>query len=166
MFSDIVEFAVAALCALSIATLGEYFVHRLMHWGLLYREGHRRHHESNESRCFLRDFLDYGTGTLFICWLGFFNSSVAGFGWLLGAFAYTALASYSHQLQHAHPDLVFWMRRPVHRLHHANKMTDHDFGILVDWWDRVFGTYRPAEWQSSRTRGPRILKRYLDIPWR
>jgi sterol desaturase/sphingolipid hydroxylase (fatty acid hydroxylase superfamily) len=166
MISDTVGFVVAVMCAFSMATLVEYFIHRLMHWGILYPEGHRWHHRSNEARSFLRDFLDYSTGAAVFCWLGFLVSTMSGFGWLLGAFAYAALASYSHQIQHANPNLVFWMRQPVHSLHHARNMTGHNFGILVDWWDRVFGTYRPIEWPRRRASGRYRLKHYLDIPWR
>ncbi len=137
-----------------------------MHWGILYRAGHRRHHERNEARTYLHDFFDYGTGAVAIGWLGFLVSTMSGFGWMLGMLTYVALASYSHQIQHAHPELVFWMRRPVHRLHHEKSMTDHNFGILVDWWDRVFGTYRPIEWQRTEAAGRYRLKQYLAIPWR
>lgn len=166
MVSDAIEFVAAVFGALVLATLGEYFVHRLMHWGVLYPEGHRWHHESNEARSFLRDFLDYGTAAAAFCWLGFLVSTTSGFGGMLGAFVYAALASYSHQIQHANPDLVFWMQRPVHRLHHANKMTGSNFGILVDWWDRVFGTYRPVELLRARPHIRHSPKQYLAIPWR
>jgi sterol desaturase/sphingolipid hydroxylase (fatty acid hydroxylase superfamily) len=166
MIADAFEFVVAILCALSIGTLCEYFIHRLMHWGIVYPAGHRWHHESNEARNFLRDFLDYGAGAAAFCWLGFLVSTASGFGWMLGAFAYTTLASYSHQLQHANADLVFWMRRPVHQLHHAHQMTQHNFGILVDWWDRVFGTYHPIESPRTRVGGDYRLRQYLAIRWR
>ena len=143
--TDIALLILAALSAVFLGTLAEYFVHRLMHWGILYPEGHKYHHESNDPRTYLSDFFDYGTGAVLIGWLGFLISFPAGIGWALGAFAYAALASYAHQLQHANAEMVFWMPRPVHRLHHAYDMTGHNFGILVDWWDRLFGTYRPVE---------------------
>jgi sterol desaturase/sphingolipid hydroxylase (fatty acid hydroxylase superfamily) len=72
------------------------------------------------------------------------------------------LASYAHQLQHARANLVFWMPRPVHGMHHALNMTEHNFGILVDWWDRLFGTYRPVEWPQPVRRRPAD---YAAIPW-
>ena len=144
--TDTALLILAALSAVFLGTLAEYFVHRLMHWGVLYPEGHKYHHGSNDPRTYLRDFFDYGTGAVLTGWLGFLISVPAGIGWALGAFAYTLLASYAHQLQHANADRVFWMPRPVHRLHHAYDMTGHNFGILVDWWDRLFGTYRSVEW--------------------
>jgi sterol desaturase/sphingolipid hydroxylase (fatty acid hydroxylase superfamily) len=44
-------------------------------------------------------------------------------------------------------------------------MRTHNFGILVDWWDRLFGTYQPIEYaRALPPRGAR-LKAYLAIPW-
>jgi sterol desaturase/sphingolipid hydroxylase (fatty acid hydroxylase superfamily) len=161
---DALVIIVAALGALVFATLVEYFIHRGMHWGLIYPTGHRRHHAEDEARTYLLDFLDYGSGALIVGWLGFLVSVPAGIGWAVGALAYTALASYAHQLQHADADLVFWMRRPVHRLHHVHDMTGHNFGILVDWWDRLFGTYAPIEWPHRP--GRHRLRDWAAIPWR
>jgi sterol desaturase/sphingolipid hydroxylase (fatty acid hydroxylase superfamily) len=166
MISGPIKFTIAVLGAVVMATLVEYFIHRLMHWGILYAEGHRWHHRSNDARSFLRDFFDYGTGAAALCWLGFVVSTASGFGWMLGAFVYAALASYSHQIQHANPYLVFWMRRPVHSLHHARNMRSQNFGILVDWWDRVFGTYLPIEGPRPRPGRRYRLREYLAIPWR
>ena len=166
MVVGVLEFVGATACAFLVGTLAEYFVHRAMHWGILHPEGHRWHHESNEARTFARDFIDYGTGAALLCWPGFLVSLTAGFGWTLGALIYAALASYSHQLQHANADLVFWMPRPVHRLHHNHDMKENNFGVLVDWWDRLFGTYQPIEWpREAPGRGQR-LKAYFAIPWR
>ena len=73
-------------------------------------------------------------------------------------------ASYAHQIQHANADLVFWMKRPVHRLHHNHDMKDANFGVLVDWWDRLFGSYRPIEWPRPARRHD--LREFFAIPWR
>ena len=82
------------------------------------------------------------------------------------ALAYTLLASYAHQIQHANPDLVFWMKRPVHRLHHDAGAIEGNFGILVDWWDRLFGSYVPIERPLSMPPRGERLKAYFAIPWR
>jgi sterol desaturase/sphingolipid hydroxylase (fatty acid hydroxylase superfamily) len=74
------------------------------------------------------------------------------------------LAAYAHQIQHANPGLVFWMKRPVHRLHHAG--TKGNYGILVDWWDRLFGTYEPSKSVYAAPARGQKLKAYLAIPWR
>jgi sterol desaturase/sphingolipid hydroxylase (fatty acid hydroxylase superfamily) len=166
MLDGSIAFVGAAIAAFTLGTFAEYFVHRAMHWGLLYPEGHLWHHESNDPRTFLRDVFDYGTGAAALSWLGFLVSPACGFGWMLGALAYTLLASYSHQIQHANPDLVFWMKRPVHRLHHEGGEVEGNYGILVDWWDRLFGSYVPIERQRSLPARGEWLKAYLAIPWR
>jgi sterol desaturase/sphingolipid hydroxylase (fatty acid hydroxylase superfamily) len=152
----------AVLSAVIVATLIEYFVHRLMHWGILYAAGHRYHHQSGDARTYVRDLLDYGAGAALAGWIGFLISVPVGIGWALGAIIYTMLAAYAHQLQHAHVNLVFWMPRPVHRIHHALDMTEHNFGVLVDWWDRLFGTYRSIE---SPAPVRRRLTDYTEISW-
>jgi sterol desaturase/sphingolipid hydroxylase (fatty acid hydroxylase superfamily) len=43
------------------------------------------------------------------------------------------------------------MIRPVHFIHHKNHMWHTNFGIGVDIWDRVFGTYRLVEWKREKT---------------
>lgn len=164
MVGVILEFGLSAIVAFLFGTLAEYFIHRAMHWGVLYPEGHRYHHRTGDARTFLRDFIDYGGAALLLGWFGFFVSLPVGFGWLFGGLVYAALASYSHQLQHADADLVFWMKRPVHRVHHDLDQTEKNFGVLVDWWDRLFGTYQAVEW--PRGRAPLRLGRFLAIPWR
>ena len=164
MLDSGMAFAGAAIAAVTSGTFFEYFVHRAMHWGLLYPEGHRWHHESNDPRTFMRDVCDYGVGAAALSWIGFLVSSTSGFGWMLGALAYTLLASYAHQIQHANPGLVFWMMRPVHRLHHAG--AKGNYGILIDWWDRLFGTYRPIDLVYPAPARGEKLKAYLAIPWR
>ncbi len=160
------EFCLALIGALITGTLAEYFIHRLMHWGVLYPKGHLDHHLENDPRTFLADFIDYGSGALLLSWIGFLVSVPAGIGWAAGAFLYAALASYSHQLQHAHADMVFWMPRPVHRLHHDLDSRDKNFGVLVDWWDRLFGTYQPIERPRRSAAEGRNLRDFVAIPWR
>jgi sterol desaturase/sphingolipid hydroxylase (fatty acid hydroxylase superfamily) len=68
-------------------------------------------------------------------------------------------------VQHDNPELIFWLPRPVHYLHHSHKMWHHNFGITVDFWDRIFGTYKPVEWSPSRRPLQYPLKSYLQIKW-
>ena len=87
--TDIALLILAALSAVFLGTLAEYFVHRLMHWGILYPEGHKYHHESNDPRTYLSDFFDYGTGAVLTGWLGFLISFPAGIGWAMGAVGFS-----------------------------------------------------------------------------
>jgi sterol desaturase/sphingolipid hydroxylase (fatty acid hydroxylase superfamily) len=78
---------------------------------------------------------------------------------------YAAFAAYAHQLQHEKPELVFWLGRPVHHLHHRDNMWRDNFGISLDIWDRVFATYKAAEWRPDHPPNGYPLRRYVDIRW-
>lgn len=160
----IVEFVAALAGAVVTATFVEYAVHRAMHWGFLYGPGHRRHHQSNDPRTFAHDLLDYGVPALALCWPLLLVSVPAGLGWMAGLLLYALLAAYSHQLQHADAGLVFWMASPVHHLHHVHDMSGQNFGVLVDWWDRLFHTY--AETGPSAPVKNHTWHAYFAIPWR
>ena len=81
----------------------------------------------------------------------------------------TAFAAYAHQAQHEWPELVFWMHPPVHTVHHKFGMWKKNFGIGVDVWDKVFGTFydrpdRPVKSETVFNLGytPEVAKTY---PW-
>ncbi|HXK20584.1 MAG TPA: sterol desaturase family protein, partial [Polyangiaceae bacterium] len=99
-----------------------------------------------------REIAGYTGGSWPIFPLGFLYSVQAGMGFALGALCYAVFAAYAHELQHQYPECCFWLRRPVHHLHHAEKMWHHNFGITFDIWDRVFGTYRPSDYQPPARR--------------
>ena len=42
-------------------------------------------------------------------------------------------------------------------------MWNYNFGISIDLWDRVFGTYKDVEWNPERKR--HSLKSYFQIKW-
>jgi sterol desaturase/sphingolipid hydroxylase (fatty acid hydroxylase superfamily) len=147
---------IAFLIALPLSSLIEYWGHRAMH-GWLLRKKHAEHHRDNDGQGWLGEFWDYCKGTFWLMALGFLWSVEAGIGFAAGALLYAAWAAYNHQIQHENPDLVFWLRRPVHHLHHRDKLWRHNFGISTGIWDRVFGTYMPCEWKPA--------KRVRDYPW-
>jgi sterol desaturase/sphingolipid hydroxylase (fatty acid hydroxylase superfamily) len=159
------HFPIACAFALLLGSLVEYIAHRLMHDGKLLKLRHARHHRNPAGQGWFGEFKDYLLPGLSIIWLGFLVSVGAGIGFALGCTAYAAFAAYAHQLQHERPELVFWMPRPVHFLHHRDNMWRHNFGISVDIWDRVFGTYRAAEWQPTDRASITSLRTYLDITW-
>jgi len=154
----------AFLMALPVGSLVEYWGHRAMHSWLL-RKRHARHHQAGAGQGWLGEFFDYTVGSLFFLLAGFLYSSEAGWGFAAGALAFAAFAAYSHQLQHEHPELCFWLSRPVHFLHHQNHMWHHNFGISLDIWDRVFGTYQHVEWTQPLARGRRMWSQFLQIKW-
>ncbi|HMO15384.1 MAG TPA: sterol desaturase family protein [Pirellulaceae bacterium] len=162
--------AITFLFALLIGTFVEYIVHRLMHAGKLFYKIHAQHHQANQGQGWLWEFRDYYLPSLPISIVGFIVfwmlwGLYPGASFFVGCFLYAALAAYAHQIQHERPELCFWMARPVHYLHHNGKMWHHNFGILVDFWDRIFGTYKrvdPPE-HAQRKRGP--LTAYFKIKW-
>jgi sterol desaturase/sphingolipid hydroxylase (fatty acid hydroxylase superfamily) len=150
--------------ALGLGTLVEYIGHRLMHAGLLFPRRHQEHHRQKGAGGWLWEFRNYALLTAPLLWPGFLHSVAAGVGFLLGGLLYAVAAAYSHQLQHEHPERVFWMRRPVHYLHHRHDQGQHNYGVVVDVWDRLLGTYKPYDWQ--RPADYRFsLAGLVDIRW-
>ena len=155
----------AFLLAFLIGTLVEYSIHRLMHGRLMLGKKHAEHHKDGWGQGWLGEFRDYFLGALLLLWLGFVCSVPAGVGWALGGVAYAAFAAYAHQLQHERPELVFWLPRPVHHLHHAHHMWRHNFGISFDFWDRVFRTYKAVEWKPAKRPFQHPLRDFVRIKW-
>jgi sterol desaturase/sphingolipid hydroxylase (fatty acid hydroxylase superfamily) len=161
----------AFVIAFFIGTLVEYGVHRLMHKGMVLAKIHANHHRDGWGQGWLKEFWDYLSGTSpliivgsFVAW-HFLDWPGAAVGWAAGGVLYAVLAAYAHQVQHERPELVFWLRSPVHHLHHEQKMWNHNFGILVDFWDRVFGTYKPVEWKPEKRPFDYPLRSFLQIRW-
>jgi sterol desaturase/sphingolipid hydroxylase (fatty acid hydroxylase superfamily) len=155
----------AFLAAVVGGTLLEYVGHRLMHARLLLSRRHAEHHQDGHGQGVLGEFIDYSVPVLILLWIGFLHSIAAGVSFALGGLAYAALAAYAHQVQHERPELVFWLPRPVHYLHHTHHMWRHNFGILVDFWDRVFGTYKVVEWKPERRPVAHPWQAFFRIRW-
>jgi sterol desaturase/sphingolipid hydroxylase (fatty acid hydroxylase superfamily) len=152
------------MAAFGFASLVEYWLHRLMHVSVRIGARHRDHHRRNEGQGVLWEFRDYAIGSLLAMFLMFFVSTIAGWGWLLGALGYAAFSAYAHQLQHENPTKCFWMKMPVHYVHHKYGMWNHNFGLAVDWWDHVFGTYKAVDWLSEAELN-QPQRGYLELRW-
>lgn len=146
--SALVASGSAFLFAFILASFVEYWMHRFMHRFGESKLGarHLDHHRRNEGQGVLWEFFDYIKGSAIVMVLPLFFSLTLGLGWAAGALAYAAFSAYAHQLQHENPRLCFWMPMPVHYVHHKYGQWEHNFGLAVDWWDRVFGTYKPVDW--------------------
>lgn len=163
-----IQFGAAVVCfvlAFGLASFVEYWMHRLMHMSHKIGQRHLDHHRRNEGQGVLWEFLDYLKPTLPIMLLMYFHSVAAGTGWLLGGVFYAAFSAYAHQVQHEDPTQCFWMTMPVHYVHHKYGMWHHNFGLAVDWWDHVFGTYKQVEWltEEELSRPPRAR---WELRWR
>lgn len=158
---------IAVLCfvaAFVLASLVEYWIHRLMHASTRVGGRHRDHHRRNEGQGVLWEFRDYVLGSLILMPLMFLVSPWAGWGWMLGGLVFAAFSAYAHQLQHDNPTKCFWMKMPVHYVHHKYGMWNHNFGLAVDWWDRVFGTYKLVDWFTPEEANRPQLG-YLELRW-
>lgn len=134
---------VAFLLAFPIGTLVEYLLHRFFLHARsrnFVTRRHRLHHKSNQADTLWGDFRDFLPGMLPVCWLGFPFGVAAGIGFVLGGVAYVFVLALVHKLSHERPRLVFWMSPNSHDLHHG-ATPRHNFGIVVRFWDVVFGTY-------------------------
>lgn len=151
--------------AFVFASLVEYWVHRLMHKSPKVGKRHRDHHRRNEGQGVLWEFLDYIKGSAVALLPPFLISVEAGVGWVLGAIAFAAFSAYAHQLQHENPSKCFWMKMPVHYVHHKYNMWYHNFGLAVDWWDHVFGTYKAVDWVDEQEQARPELG-HLALRWR
>jgi sterol desaturase/sphingolipid hydroxylase (fatty acid hydroxylase superfamily) len=157
------------LVAFGLGTLAEYWGHIFMHQGRCFSKIHTAHHQDGLGQGWLKEFWAYCCPAvlpiaLLVLWLWWIGLLWLGLGAVLGGTLYAAFAAYAHQLQHEFPEMVFWMPQPVHYIHHAHNMWQHNFGIACDIWDRVFGTYKPVEWQPPPWR-ERPLSRLWQIKW-
>lgn len=150
--------------AFIFASFVEYWIHRLMHKSVKLGKRHRDHHKRNEGQGVVWEFFDYVKGSAVAMAIPFFFSLEAGLGWASGALAFALFSAYAHQLQHENPTKVFWMKMPVHYVHHKYNMWYENFGLAVDWWDHIFGTYKEVEWLTDEER--QIEKQsYLALRW-
>ena len=134
----------------------EYWVHRCMHLYPKFGNGitaHYNHHRSNTTKGFWGDFLDFSLVSLLVL-PAFLISLSFGSIMVLGTVAFAAFASYAHQVQHYNPHQCFWMKMPIHYVHHRNNQWDSNFGLAIDWWDRVFGTYKSVNCLDEKSAKP------------
>jgi sterol desaturase/sphingolipid hydroxylase (fatty acid hydroxylase superfamily) len=153
------------VAALLVGTLAEYVMHRLMHAGKVLHKVHAKHHQTAQGQGWLGEFRDYFLPSIPILPAGFLYSVDAGIGFVIGGTIYAMWAAYAHQVQHEKPELVFWLRQPVHHLHHHHKMWHHNFGISVSIWDHVFRTYKKCEWAPAKRPLQHPLSSYFRIKW-
>jgi sterol desaturase/sphingolipid hydroxylase (fatty acid hydroxylase superfamily) len=165
------------LCGLAFAlfagTFGEYVAHRIMHAQFVWGKAHANHHRNGPGpgtgQVWLGEFKEYSIslvpvlGVLLpIAWL--LGLPAACIGIAAGGVVWVAISAYCHQAQHDRPELIFWMKMPSHHIHHVYHQWHHNFGVTVDWWDHVFGTYKEMPW--DRPPDPVRWRDLLDIEWR
>ncbi len=155
--------AVFAL-ALVLSSFVEYWVHRLAHVGIVLKERHWTHHQENAADSWLRGSVQLMLGILpWTGWTGFPFGIAIGLVVLAAQVLYMALAVYAHELQHVYPDQVFWMKCPIHHVHHDEGRVHENFGLVTDVWDRIFGTYSAQHWRPTSAKIS--LRKLTGIRW-
>ena len=147
------------LAALFVSSFVEYAVHRLMHAGFALHARHVAHHKDGWGQGFWPELGTYLLPGLLLILPPWLLGVGIGVGWTAGCVLFAAFMAYAHQLQHDNPLACRWMRIPVHYVHHRDQMWHHNFGMAVDWWDRLFGTHKVVPWgdefaPEERNRSP------------
>ncbi|MBI5512579.1 MAG: sterol desaturase family protein [Deltaproteobacteria bacterium] len=161
----------AFVFAFVFGTLVEYVMHRWMHDRRVLGARHAEHHRVGTGQGVLGEFWDYtlpGVPVIAGLLLGAWWSArfrPLGLGFVAGDLAQMFFAAYAHQAQHERPELVFWMRLPVHYVHHHHKQWHHNFGISVDWWDRAFGTFKSVPWAPEKRGLALGARAFLRVRW-
>ncbi|MDJ0588409.1 MAG: sterol desaturase family protein [Pleurocapsa sp. MO_226.B13] len=154
------------LLAFIFASFLEYWLHRLMHIDPRFGRDiipHYNHHKENSAQGVLPEFKDYSM-VIPVGLFSFLISVTVGISFMSGTIVYALFSAYAHQLQHENPTKCFWLKMPVHYVHHKYNQWNHNFGLAVDWWDRVFGTYKEMDWLSEKELEiPE--KGYLQLKW-
>lgn len=142
-----IEFGVALL----LLDAGHYLLHRLLHRVPLLWRLHRVHHSDLEFDCTtalrfhpIEALVTVGAQLAFVAALGASPWAVFVYQVALGA-----VSLFSHGSFALPPRADRWLRALVvtpgmHRIHHSVSVKHHDtnFGSVLPWWDRWFGTYR------------------------
>jgi sterol desaturase/sphingolipid hydroxylase (fatty acid hydroxylase superfamily) len=170
MAEKMLVLAAGFVAALIAASFVEWAVHLLMHRRIILGKVHYHHHAQETSDGWVWEFVYYAAGAVpvavvFLAVGIYFQLEWLSSGLAAGSVLYAIFAAYAHQVQHEHPELVFWMHPPVHAVHHKHRMYRANFGIGVDVWDKLFGTYVKIDWQPNPDRVRRSLLDFFRIRW-
>lgn len=147
IWPGVTDGAIASLCLYIVAfDFVDYWIHRAQHawrpwWAL-----HSLHHAQRQMTCWSdnRNHLldDLLRDLLLVCLAFLIGVSPSQFVLIV------VLMQLSESLQHANVRLSFgsrgerlWVSPRFHRLHHSiTHGFGHNFGVLLPWWDALFGT--------------------------
>jgi sterol desaturase/sphingolipid hydroxylase (fatty acid hydroxylase superfamily) len=143
----------SALVALLVLDLSFYVAHVAMHRVPAFWRFHRIHHADPTVDVTTTIRQHPGEGVIRYAFTSAFalalGASPAEFLLYRSAVAFTALLEHANLRVPRRLDdllaLVFTFPT-VHKVHHSRerRLTDSNFGNLVSWWDRAFGTFTPA----------------------
>ena len=153
LYTNLIHIAALAIVGLAVWTFAEYLLHRfvLHHWPY-FKDQHQAHHDET------REMI--GTPTIFSLlvfyvliylplWLGFGSGYALPLfaGFIAGYLAFDGVHYAVHHMQGQGRLLRAWKK--IHAIHHHGD-ADHNYGVLTDFWDRVFGTYSATMRRSPK----------------
>jgi sterol desaturase/sphingolipid hydroxylase (fatty acid hydroxylase superfamily) len=153
LYTNLLHIAALTAVGLFVWTFAEYLLHRfvLHHWPY-FKDQHQAHHDETHEMI--------GTPTIFSLlffyvaiylplWV-FLGSAYAlplFAGFIAGYLAFDGVHYAVHHLQGQNRVLRAWKK--MHAIHHHGD-ANHNYGVLTDLWDRVFGTYSPVMRRESK----------------
>lgn len=147
IFPSLTDYSVVSFFVYLIALdFVGYWIHRAQHGVRAWWALHSLHHAQTQMTCWSdnRNHLldDIVVDVLFICAAFLIGVSPSQFILIV------VLTQLSESLQHANVRMSFgrigerlWVSPRFHRLHHSvSHGFGHNFGVLLPWWDTLFGT--------------------------
>ncbi|KAJ2495441.1 C-4 sterol methyl oxidase [Coemansia sp. RSA 2052] len=162
------EMAVQIAVFFVLEDFWHYWIHRLFHWGPLYRSVHKIHHEFSSPFGMTAEYahpletIIFGQGTIggpvLYCRLVGSVHAVTMFAWIwLRLFqAIDAHSGYDFPWS-LHNFMPFWAGADHHDYHHASFV--NNFSSSFRWWDTLFGT--DSKYHAHKARQAEKKKKML-----
>jgi sterol desaturase/sphingolipid hydroxylase (fatty acid hydroxylase superfamily) len=138
------EWLLFSLSGIAAWTIAEYFLHRtVFHNFPFIKQMHDAHHTTPKAHVGSPTWLSVAIGSIVIfapLWwaAGFMVASAITTGLMIGYLCYVTVHHLNHHANSRHNTYLYWAKRR-HALHHYCGETNN-FGIITDFWDRLFGT--------------------------
>jgi sterol desaturase/sphingolipid hydroxylase (fatty acid hydroxylase superfamily) len=166
MIAVLLRYILPFFSGYAFASLGVYWVHRLMHFGVVHAKPHIDHHKRNTGQGWFSEFWDYLQPGSIVILIGagfwYFLSWKASICWIVGNVLCLVFSAFTHEVSHTNPSLIFWSKRPIHYFHHKNKEWNNNFGFTTIFWDVLFGTYKDdPEWTREKVN----YRDFLKVKW-
>lgn len=154
LYAHLTTIILLTAAGLAVWTFAEYLLHRfvLHHWPY-FVDLHQAHHDETKGMI--------GTPTVFSLlffyvaiylplWLGLGSAYALPLfaGFIAGYLAFDVVHYSVHHLQGQNRLLRRWKK--IHAIHHHGD-ADHNYGVLTDFWDRVFGTYSSTMHRQAKS---------------
>ncbi len=147
LYTNLIHIILLTIVGLGIWTFAEYLLHRfvLHHWPY-FKDMHQAHHDETQEMIgapTIFTLLFFYVVVYLPLWLAFSTGNALPLfsGFIAGYLAFDGVHYAVHHFQGQNRILRAWKK--MHAIHHHGN-ADTNFGVLTDFWDRVFGTYSPV----------------------